>query len=1137
MRGAFHAAPAPAAKPTRPAKKLAAVGKLAKETEVPPDSVPALARKLSKRHGGAVADVAAAEYELRTFLRAFWLDQGWSDRSHAADFARPARIGLTAFPPSVPQTGSGNGWGADRYAGILSNLEALQKRASAGPQQNATTALFAYALLHAGRDDEAVMILHETKFIESLEIEELRSPSSSEDYDVVLLILGFVVYGMANERLHHNDPQAGYAPFAYAGYARAIDLYDGVRGTVKAKSVDEMDRWGELALYRNTLFSVREGDTQSSLNAVRAYQTHAVRWPTSFNPTQRAVVYRTYLEALNRSVAQRGYLPPPATPEPGHHDPRSEIYQSKVIQTVAARVPILASADASIRPGSTGLCIVSRTTSTRRPRRSSTMRPGSLLWADEAYTISTALSPIIARSSDFPHAGQTNLLALELADALMTSWKLSGQEGGFVADDLVQVCALDPTFLADGSLTTLQALYAITRITFDSHLISRSLMEALTVAEQYGEAERALSLYVELVEKAREAAEAERQNARKTEDDAQSEASAASAASVNKFDDNDDSETYARALIYGAHLLEKTCKYAGADKLARQALKVLETDTQLAAPPEDAEADERLAHAELVAYIKRGAGVARAALAASQTESAPRDTMHKEALALLTESAKADNQAAETFYHLARLQGQLHDIPAATASARKAVELEPAAIEPWHLLALLLSCKKDYKAALRLASVALDAADKDASHDAGVSEREAAAAEADVHEVLDTVELRTELLSYDFPPSTTERDQAVLELLITHNALEELVAGTAAAIDGQKDIFLYFHNHIASDATQQLGKTKKGTLPKLALPDEALQIDTHPPSYFHRRGSRFASLLHHGPGFKGESKLSREDHEADAYSTITGLGQSGTKVAPASAVVMGTGDVASSAAAPPPVAVDAGSVAVSQRKTGHSPATIVRLTQRSQAEGKLLARLWLMSAATFRRAGQLADCRVAIQEAERIVPDLAGVWTQLALYHSENDRLTPATNCLYKSLTCDPQSVSAAVHLARMLLSRPDDMLVASSNVTPSGAGSTAPLSRSIAVPQKGASEFVVPAGVKIAPETQPTAYAVAEALLKAATAGPGWDVPEAWLYLGHVARQTKRPERAVEYLKYALWLEQAKPVRAFEDALSITLA
>lgn len=445
MLGAWEVAPAAA--PAQAGRK---------SEHARPGSIPELVRKCVKHNSvsGSEADLALAENGLRSLLLSFWRSQDWNARSHAADFARPGHEGLTAVPPNVPESGAGPGWSADKFAAVTSHLDTLQKHAQGEIQSFTATALLAYAYLNAGRDEDAVLLLHEVKLIETLQVEELRTEAHTDDYNVVLLILGFVVYGMANERLHAADSSAGYAPFAFAGYTRAIDMYDGVRGTLKSGKIDEMDRWGELALYRNALMSVRESETYLGLNALRAYQTHAVRWPATFRPTQRSVIYRTYLEVLNRTVIQRSYLPPPITPQSGQHDPRSQVYQIKVVQTVAARVPIISRAASRekrgafplVRAGWTARSVVSRTISTRRPHPDAALRPGFMVWGDEAYTVATRVSTVVPLSSDFPHAGRTNVLALELADALMTSWKLSGQSGGFVADDLVQVrdvCAFE----------------------------------------------------------------------------------------------------------------------------------------------------------------------------------------------------------------------------------------------------------------------------------------------------------------------------------------------------------------------------------------------------------------------------------------------------------------------------------------------------------------------------------------------------------------------------------------------------------------------------------------------------------------------------------------------------------------------
>ena len=211
-----------------------------------------------------VADVASAEQELLSQLESFHAAKKYTDESHSSDRAFPGRIGHTAFPPVVSESDSGAGYSGQRIAAVAQKLARLQQEAHSELQRSAIVPIHALALVALGRDEEAVSLLHDVKFIESLQMDDLKSAAHSEDYTVALLMMGFVVYGMANERLHEEDPDAGYAPFAFAGYARAIDLHEGVRGGKAANALrglpaDEIERWGETALYRNALLSVREG--------------------------------------------------------------------------------------------------------------------------------------------------------------------------------------------------------------------------------------------------------------------------------------------------------------------------------------------------------------------------------------------------------------------------------------------------------------------------------------------------------------------------------------------------------------------------------------------------------------------------------------------------------------------------------------------------------------------------------------------------------------------------------------------------------------------------------------------------------------------------------------------------------------
>lgn len=257
---------------------------------------------------------------------------------------------------------------------------------------------------------------------------------------------------MANERLHEEQPSAGYKPFALAGYARAIDLHESVRGGKRANAlrglpVDEIERWGETALYRNALLGVRQGEFSAGLNALRAYQAHSGRWPSDFREPQRNLVLRVYLTCLNRSVQVGGYEPPPSFPNPSKDDWRSQAYQETVVATVASRIQTRdfeaerTPRDGTARRmlGADAKGVTSRTVSTRRPNPHLVLRPASATWSNEMLTIQLAAANAIQRSSEFPKAGKINVPVVELADVLVEGWRLNGEQGGEYADEMVEV--------------------------------------------------------------------------------------------------------------------------------------------------------------------------------------------------------------------------------------------------------------------------------------------------------------------------------------------------------------------------------------------------------------------------------------------------------------------------------------------------------------------------------------------------------------------------------------------------------------------------------------------------------------------------------------------------------------------------
>ncbi|PWN39349.1 TPR-like protein [Ceraceosorus guamensis] len=1125
---------------------------------------PELIRKYMKHNPNSpvTPGVASVEQQLHASIAAFQSQKSsYSDSSHDADVAIPGQKDTTVLPEPIPADESGEGWSGKEILAANNRLEDLAASARGDDlAKHSVAALRAYALFSVGKDEDAIGLLHNTKFLEEVNLDALKAGDHLEDYAVALMLLGFCVYGMANERLHASRNNDDFRPFVLAGYARAIDLHEGVRGGKRAGALrglpaDEIEAWGETALYRNALFSVRHGDLSLGLNALRAYQAHTGRWPASFRNPQRNAIYRTYLNLLNISVEQGGYVGLPAPTTASKDDWRSFAYQKSVVNSVAARMTIRdfeaervpRHGQARRMLGAEGRGITSRTTSTRRPAPHRALRPSSATWSNELLTVQASAAASILRSTEFPRAGQVNISALQLADAVVKGWQLNGEQAGEHADEIVEI------------------LYSLTKITFHSQRVSRHLFTVLVAAEAYDEARLALELYIQIFEKAAEADAAgssalvEEARLRKEEDDARGYeiqenkveerdgdtdarqtngiSDAAKKAGEAALQDHDDEEVFVSTLLYGAHVLTRYLGDAEAsDRIARKALDKVAASTKLG--------NSR----SLVARAKRVAGTARAAFCAHDATPHRRQELHDEALSLLKQSATLEDQSSETYYQLAYLQAEMRDIPSAIRSARRAVELEPADVQTWHLLTLLRSAQKDFKGALRIAEEGLAGAEDDDEADAQAllrglatptspaSPRSASGAFPQSNGIPNgkpSAKLtlaRTVLLSVDYPPSYGERAEAVLRLMITHNALEELVEGTDAAIEGQREIFEFFHKRVAT--------TVAAPAPRKAAADPKAAAD--------KRG-RLSTLL---------SSSGTAPHR---FGSMSGMGQSGATPSRASTLIhslhrrrhpVATDEPASAGAVPLPA-----SSAHSEKVDETATAAALREQQRGRQERELLGTLWLMSASSFRRAGKHSECRVAVQEAERIEPARSEVWLQLALWFEQDD-LQLALASLYKALACQGDNIAAVVHLARIFLANPDhspssvpqvvleaSLATQAHSSTPNALVQHVDRARDEQVSATGQSGGRG-AGSKLSPysstadahssaeKRELSAASLAEGLLTSITLSHGWDSPEAWLYLGQVASKTSRREKARQCLEFALNLEQTKPVRPLSHAL-----
>ena len=199
--------------------------------------------------------------------------------------------------------------------------------------------------------------------------------------------------------------------------------------------------------------------------------------------------------------------------------------------------------------------------------------------------------------------------------------------------------------------------------------------------------------------------------------------------------------------------------------------------------------------------------------------------------------------------------------------------------------------------------------------------------------------------------------------------------------------------------------------------------------------------------------------------------------------------------------------------------------------------MWLVSAASFRRADNLEQARCAIAEAEQLDARCADVWVQLAQWClAAGQRTGAAITCLHKALACDTYHTAARVHLARVLLHEPEheaDASIRSPREAEDHARSTP--SRSLGSTAHSLQDVEPSFRTPDASSTSSTS--TAEALLRTVTQSHGYDVPEAWHALAQLAKQTSRPtDTQRRALLEALRLEASRPIRAWHEALALRM-
>ncbi|KAI5474152.1 tetratricopeptide repeat containing protein [Pseudohyphozyma bogoriensis] len=677
-------------------------------------------------------------------------------------------------------------------------------------------------------------------------------------------------------------------------------------------------------------------------------------------------------------------------------------------------------------------------------------------WHADAARNNSAQEVLVRATTKLPPAGEVNAVYLAFLDSVAEGWRIGGA-GRAGAAEVVEI------------------MYNALTHTFQSQRLLRHLIHALTAKGAYEEAGKALHLYTELANKTREtdaaqvakdarkfrqktqAAEKGEAQGKRLELDFEKEKEAAEEEDDHDFDSDLE---FVRTLTFGTRVF---CKYLGKPeeglKLARRAREIFEGSKDGTLGGEGKKVEE--------SRIERALGVALGALTAKEADVDTRPKRHAEALRHLEAAATLDPSSWETLYHLAYQLFELRQVDAALEHARRAVELNNANRDCWHLLGLLVAAQKDFAAALQVLETALEEENTGEGTSAASSVSASGAGSPDVpvvnvftedgntpsdltevEEGLDALELDSALSflpsgaakpnALEFPRDDTEELISAVQIRMTKNVVIEAMEGPDAALLDQQALFAFFSR--AFEGVRDEPDTPVRSAPAASTPETTVKKAS---SIMGRRRSVRSTAGTPEPQTTLSPTLTVPTRAPSALSSPTQQASYST---------------------------------LSLNNGGDSNGgTAVETNSRST---KLLTDLWLLSAASYRRAGKLEEARGAIQEAETLNPDDPDVWAQYALYNLAISRQDVARTSVIKALAFVPTHIPSIVILSRLYLL---------SNV--------------------------------------PSQIPFAEGLLQI-TKREGWDIPEAWFELSRCYKETGRKEKERECLVWALQLEQSRSVR-----------
>ncbi|KAG0013488.1 hypothetical protein BGZ81_000997 [Podila clonocystis] len=526
----------------------------------------------------------------------------------------------------------------------------------------------------------------------------------------------------------------------------------------------------------------------------------------------------------------------------------------------------------------------------------------------------------------FPKAGEINWRVLDLIERIVDDRKLIG-------------------FSSEASKRShVELIYRASQKTFQSPRLLRFLFFAQVNAGLYGEADVTLQAYWDRIQ---------------TDSQVKNHTDSALTLEQRIHQDVESESETATVLVAGSRLYSNNLsKPAQAQLFAERSLAFIQKAPQN-------EENQLLLH-DANKYQAAALGL----LASEAHDPEKRPELYAKAVESLERAVQILPESYDGHYLLALQLAEMRETSRAITSVKQSLALHTAHIPSWHLLALLLSAKKDFIRALDVCAVGLKESLWDLPETDLIS-----AAQVDGDEYLALRITQVQLLDQVHGPEATLEPQEALFALYT----KVFAPDPSTLDDGRDNIQSVRRRDQCEDmVSSAAGRPRAGSI---------LTVRS-------RRGSEVGAA-------NGTAEVARTNYA----SSVTSLGSTGSKghrnsslpIQAGNGTVNGNGTIGRSGVSLPPAI---------QTASGKSQ-------QRTARANKVLVTLWLMSAATFRRLDRMDDALKAIEEAERVDSSNPDVWYQLGLFHTVQKEQNAASIAFIKATVLEPYHPASLTRIGK----------------------------------------------------------------------------------------------------------------------------